>query len=268
MAASRSTFSRSGVRFSALATMIFGLGHVALGQDHTPDPYKPYNAAYESFVYPVYPTDGYYPNQSVLSGQTSMSRANQFQDFLDDLDGAGRSSQGGRRRGGLGTPYYEASRDAYDPKAGRGGSSSAARDDQFYSDRQARHDSYINYLRERDPKKRAELYREFTQGSSRLSRELSSVRNRPEPPFAKKSATNRPSTESGALRSTMTKRGVNSRLRGLDSPSARRGSDSKRESPTDILKRSKELESRRTTSPSPSGFKPRPTAPTSLTAPR
>lgn len=254
MAASHATFLRSGAGLSALATMVLGLCNVAKAQDHTPDPYKPYNAAYESFVYPVYPgSEGYYPNQGVLNGRTAMSRSNQFQDFLDDLDASDRPGEGGRRRGGLGIPYYEASRGVSDTRSRRADSPSATRDDQFYADQQARHDSYIKYLRERDPKKRAELYREYMQGSSRLSRELSSVRGRTESTSSKKASANRLSAEAGAGRSgAAVKKGASTKPRAKAAPSSGRGPAPKSETPSDILKRSKEMENKKTVTPSPS----------------
>src|SRR5712675_3774671 len=46
----------------------------ATAQDHTPDPYKPYNAGYDQFVYPTYPNGiGLVPNQNVLEGRSGYS---------------------------------------------------------------------------------------------------------------------------------------------------------------------------------------------------
>src|SRR3954447_12335725 len=78
-------------------------------QDHTGDPYKPYNSAYEQFVYPVYPSgSGYVPNQAVLEGRGGYSSANRLQEYLNGGD-AGLGDPGYRpRRTGPGVPYYSA----------------------------------------------------------------------------------------------------------------------------------------------------------------
>src|SRR3954468_15787375 len=66
-------------------------------QDHTADPYKPYNQQYEQFVYPTYPTGfGLTPNQNVLEGRSGYSGPNQFQRFLEAEGESGLEF--GRRR--------------------------------------------------------------------------------------------------------------------------------------------------------------------------
>src|SRR4051812_13477163 len=105
---------RRGPRPMVVAGLVglaaLGLAPGAWAQEHTADPYKPYNGAYEQFVYPTYPNGlGYVPNQGVLTGRSGTGRANQFQNFVDDLDGGGLGDEPGSapRRSGPGVPYYQ-----------------------------------------------------------------------------------------------------------------------------------------------------------------
>ncbi|WP_422926408.1 hypothetical protein [Singulisphaera sp. PoT] len=142
-----------------------------MAQDHTPDPYKPYNAQYDAFAFPSYPNpEGYMPNQSILQGRSGRRSANQYQSYLDELEAGGSST----RRSGVGVPYYDAYR-SYDSEYDRVSRPTKA-DDAFYREQQARRRKYFDYLRERDPKKRARLYREYTEESKRFSRDLLSPR--------------------------------------------------------------------------------------------
>src|SRR4051794_19320382 len=108
-------------------------------QDHTGDPYKPYNSAYEQFVYPVYPTGaGLLPNQAVLEGRGGYSSANRLQEYLNGGD-AGLGEPGySRRRTGPGVPYYSAhqqlQRERENPYQ--------AKDQEFYKDQQVRQDKF------------------------------------------------------------------------------------------------------------------------------
>lgn len=147
----------------------------AMAQDHTPDPYKPYNAAYDSFVYPTYPNSyGLVPNQGILQGRAGYSGANRFQDFIDGGDYG--DAPFSPRRTGPGVPYYSAYR-RYDRDYDRVYQPNKDVDETYYKDQQARHDKYLEYLREKDPRRRAELLREYTQQSQRVARDLAGSRN-------------------------------------------------------------------------------------------
>ena len=71
-----------------------------------------------------------------------------------------------RGRGGI-EPYYRAHRE-FDQAFNRVYSPNEAADKTYYKDQQARTEKYLEYLREADPKKRAELYREYNQQSLRV----------------------------------------------------------------------------------------------------
>lgn len=164
-----------------LGLAVLGWVSSARAQNQTPDPYMPYNSAYEAYVYPVYPNaTGYTPNQDVLEGPSGyMSRGgNRFDDFLGTSDGFLLGDEFGpqRRRTGPGVPYYSSYR-RYDRDYDRIYQPNAGVDQKYYQDRQQNHTKYLEYLRERDPAKRAQLYRQYTLQNQRVSRELAAPRS-------------------------------------------------------------------------------------------
>jgi hypothetical protein len=276
MIVSRPIVTRSAAVLGLVATM-FGLASPAWAQDHTADPYKPYNSGYEPYVYPTYPNnDGYVPNQGILQGYSGASRSNTFQDYLNDDEGDlfGRSA----RRLGPGDPYYRAYRQ-FDRDYDRVHKQSDA-DTAYYEDQQARQEKYLDYLRERDPKKRAQLYREYVQDSRRVSRDLAAGRSgfgrRVTPPTGGREAEGATGVDQ-RRRSLLDTPPDTTQRRGslIDGPGAatrpsssglgRRGSStssSRRESPTDILKRSERMDRERRVLPSPSSAIRRPSGST------
>ena len=159
-------FSLSPPSAAGLLALLVALAHgtIASAQGHTPDPYRPYNSMYEPFVMPTYPrADGYFPNQSRLTGRSGPARANQFQDFLDESR-LGADPSGLPRSSGAGVPYYRAHR-RFDPN-NRPNNSEA---DRLFRERQAERDAryfearkkYQEALNERDPQKRAQLTKEY-----------------------------------------------------------------------------------------------------------
>ncbi len=77
------------------------------------------------------------------------------------------------RRSGPGVPYYNAYRQnnqfqkSYTPTLGG---------EDYAKAQEARNEKYFQYLRERDPKKRAQLYREYQQDRGRIARDLAGSR--------------------------------------------------------------------------------------------
>lgn len=148
-------------------------GGVAMAQPHTPDPYKPLNNQYDSHVFPIAPDNPALPGQARLqrqSGYTGASRSNRLDQFLDEpVDGESDFTIGTRARsGGIGQPYYRAGRrpstgdQAYVPNR--------KADEKFYRSQDQRDDLFFKAIRERDPKKRAELMQQVERMSSRNSR--------------------------------------------------------------------------------------------------
>jgi len=100
-------------------------------------------------------------------------RANTFQSYLDGLDGGGSGSLFGaanRSRGGIGVPYYRAHRE-FDDAFDRIYTPNAVPDQAFRADQETRTKLYVDYLKESDPKKRAQLYRLYNQQSLRTARD-------------------------------------------------------------------------------------------------
>jgi hypothetical protein len=158
-----------------------GLSPTAQAQ-HTPDPYNivgEYNLGYESAMYPTYPNAaGYTPNQGMLQGRAGVSRANQFQSYLDGVlgFGGGREDFGfGSYRGGgtFAQPYYRAHRQ-FDEAFDRIYTPNAGPDQAFRAEQEARTKLYLDYLKESDPKKRAQLFRAYNEQSLRMARDSGS----------------------------------------------------------------------------------------------
>lgn len=174
----------------AVGLAALGLGAEALAQGHTPDPYNivgEYNRQYEPYMFSTTPNDeSAMPNQFRLDGRAGNRNANQFQSMLDNPDGepgAGNRSEGPRSLG-AGVPYYKANRllDAQTPR-GRGPNQYADRT--YLADQQGRNEKYFQALRETDPKKRAQLFREYHQDNLRSALSLSGGRNAPAPARAR-----------------------------------------------------------------------------------
>jgi hypothetical protein len=170
---------------------VLGLGVlVALGparsvraQGYTPDPYNgvgDYNIGYRDFLVPTYPNGyGVSPNQGVLSGRSGVTRANQFQSFIEGLEGVGQAPAEhdvpSTRGVGPGAPHFRANRQ-YDQVFNRIYTPNELADRTYLRDRQARDRKYFEYLRETDPTRRAQLYREYTQENLRSARDLAQPR--------------------------------------------------------------------------------------------
>src|SRR4051794_31160467 len=83
----RPKLSRHATVFGLGVLLAIGSSRPVRAQGHTPDPYNgvgEYNVNYLDYLYPMYPNGyGVTPNQSILSGRSGVSQANQFQTYLD-----------------------------------------------------------------------------------------------------------------------------------------------------------------------------------------
>ncbi len=175
MASNRSKISRVLAIAGLVGVALIGEAAPARGQ-HTADPYNPYNQEYDSYVYSQFPTSpGLLPNQVILDGRSSIRGANQFQSFMNRTDTFGAEDVYGPRRTGPGVPYYSAYR-RYDRDYDRYYQPNTSSNRAYFRDQQARQQKYLDYLKERDPKRRVQLYREYSQANLRASRDLSSRR--------------------------------------------------------------------------------------------
>jgi hypothetical protein len=150
----------------------------------TPDPYNivgEYNGQYAPFMYAIEPAPGgMFPNQARLQERAGYRSANRFQNYVESLDGSLPESDLPNlgRRSGAGTPYYRANRQ-YDRDFGRIYQPNEVADKSFYTDQDSRNSRYFEAMRERDPRKRAQLLREYNMENLRSARSLSTVRNAP-----------------------------------------------------------------------------------------
>ncbi len=164
--------SSSLLKHAALPLLLGVLSSTAAqAQGFGPDPFQPYNSQYAPFVTPVAPGPldyGYYngPGRGVRG-------ANQFQDYLETL----QTSAAGARAGGagVGVPYYASNR-AYDQEFGRVYQPNKNADQRFEDNQTSVNRLYFDYLREKDPKKRAEIFRSYNRARSRADRDLASPR--------------------------------------------------------------------------------------------
>jgi hypothetical protein len=255
--------------------LVLACTSISRAQGFGPDPFRPYNSQYDPFVFPVAPGPLDVGGNPFL-GRNGLRGANQFQNYLNELNADVRT--------GIGAPYYRANR-IYDKEFNRVYRPNEKADRSFEASQGAITDAYFKYLRESDPKKRAELFREYNQAQNRSARELASPRSAPPPnsPAPRRDA--RPGT-SGSTRGRSTglpspppplsiesgiSRGVPSRSRSTNSPDSLRigpappplgpsgdssGSSLDR-SPSDVLNRALRMERKRF------GSRPRSTAPLS-----
>ena len=96
-------------------------------------------------------------------------RANQFQQYLDDLQG-GAPGRNVTDRAGIGMPYYRSSVDPlYDPKETRQYEPNRNSNRTFEQAQKRVAERYFAYYSQRDPVKRAELLREYREARRRRS---------------------------------------------------------------------------------------------------
>jgi hypothetical protein len=124
----------------------------AHAQGFSPDPFKPFNSEYQQYAYPISPFAG---GPGAAAGM--MGRAdNQYQRYLKELEGADRALN---QRYGIGVPHWKLRSDAkLDKLAQQKRGMRRPKEDAATSISKR----YIAYFTEDDPKKRAELMRDFT----------------------------------------------------------------------------------------------------------
>ena len=181
------------------------------------DPYDPWNAMYRPFVFPNAPRQGSaIPNQSRIG---SMGPGNSTFGSSDPFDTS--SSNAGRSFGGRFTPYYLRSHRYTEPaesgsqgySIGRERSHVANADDRFFADQQNREKRFFEALRERDPKRRAELLRNINAETRAATRSSSSLRSQQRSALPE---SDEPANEADTIPAP----GVDPLMQGLDLPAA------------------------------------------------
>jgi hypothetical protein len=143
----------------ALAAALFAARPVA-AQPLSPDPYNPWTSMYTPFTYPMAPgSSPSIPNQARVGLLGPRGVGGEF-----SLDGANDNLFG---RGGNRRLYYNGD------DLGVGGAPELNADQKYYQDRLEREKRYFEAQREKDPKKRAALLRQWEAENRRANLNMS-----------------------------------------------------------------------------------------------
>ncbi len=243
------------------------------------DPFRPYNNQYDAYTYPMASPD-MVPSAGGVPRMGNRG-ANQYQGYLDELAGTSRQES---ERYGIGMPYYRAAVDpTFDPKGNREYRPNSKADRTYEQTQEVITRKYLAYFAEKDPKKRAELLRDYNRVRSNVSRAMSARRE--DPTRALEAATaddfgeRRSSTparrvdastatEDGKPRSSTARRSIrplpgDASTRGDTGlipppppliPGARSLGSSRRRRPSEVLDRSRRLNSGGDVQPNPGGL--------------
>jgi hypothetical protein len=171
-------FRQSGRRLAAVWVLLGVVGgNFAWAQGFGPDPFRPYNNQYDAFTYPIGPPAADAAASAAMM-RSGLRGANQFQNYLSEIQGLGRA---GTERYGQGLPYYRSVFDPrFDPNQRREYRPNSRTDASFEKVQQQLTAKYLAYFDEKDPKKRAQLLRDYQTLRRRTSRALSARRESPE----------------------------------------------------------------------------------------
>ncbi len=180
MSSQRGRRGRIGSRFLAAGFAIGLLAAVsgsAMAQPgFGPDPFWPYNSQYAPYARPVGPAEPMAGGR-MAGTPAAFQGANQFQDYLDNMQGsAGRNFSD---RATIGTPYYRSAVSPdFDPRGrgfGRQYQPNSGDANASYDTAQRRAaEKYFAYYSERDPARRRELMTEYREARRDASRALNS----------------------------------------------------------------------------------------------
>lgn len=178
------------------AILLASAGRDAVAQYATSIPFDTWSAAYDSYIYPVVPSNPSIPNGARYNAN-DLGAPNQFNSLMglgpSSMDagylnplGVGRGgptlAPGTRSRlgpytGGRYIPYWSVNR-LYDTDFGRTYTPNEKADAEYYSNRDRREELYAAAREERDPVKRAELLKQAEQATRDARRELGAARRR------------------------------------------------------------------------------------------
>jgi hypothetical protein len=174
MNSTRGTCLRSLLAGLSIAAAEAGTSTVR-AQGYGPDPFQPYNAQYEPFVYPLGPANPGAGQSAGANVRSGVRTANDWENYMNSLAGAGRA---GTERFGIGMPYY---RSAVDPRFDKEGKReyrpNRKADTAYVRTTELVAEKYLAYFAERDPARRAALLRDYSQTRRRMMRALSATRS-------------------------------------------------------------------------------------------
>jgi hypothetical protein len=163
------------LRFLILAVVALGALVVAPranAQGYGPDPFRPWNSQYDAYIFPIGPSG---PNAAngPAGVRSGLRGSNQFENYLSELQGADRSRV---EKYGIGMPYYRSAVDPRFLRPDREYVPNFKSSRSFEQTQQRITEKYVAYFSERDPKKRAQLFKDYTRAQAQVSRVLSSAR--------------------------------------------------------------------------------------------
>ncbi len=168
---------RLGPKILALCLLLtMGEGQAVWAQGFGPDPFRPYNSQYDAYTYPL-GGSGYDAAQAAAMMRSGLRGANQFENYLAEIQGLGRS---GTERYSQGLPYFRSSVDPnFDKDQKRDYRPNYNTERSFEATQQRLTAKYLAYFDEKDPKKRARLLREYQQFRRQTNRALTAHRESP-----------------------------------------------------------------------------------------
>ena len=216
------------------------------------DPFWPYNEQYAPYITPMGPAEPAAGGRGVIMPQAGVRGANQFQQYLEGLQGAGRNTTD---RAGIGMPYYRSAVDPlYDPRGTRQYRPNARSNETFERAQQRVADRYFAYYSERDPAKRTRLLREYraarrdadqaTSGRERSPSRVPGASSEPEAgvrPAARSDSAAARTDASDRATARPGRFGAAPAVPGVGS-SRYSGSTLRRTTPTDVLNRSRAMD--------------------------
>ncbi len=147
----------------------------AWAQGFGPDPFRPYNNQFDPYVYPIGPGG---PGAGGSAGaNTPMRGQNQYQDYLNEISGAGRQRS---ERYGIGLPYYRSSVDPqYHRNRNRDYQPNRRTQESFEVAQQVIADKYLAAMSTKDPQKRKALFKDYERARQIQIRAMSARRASP-----------------------------------------------------------------------------------------
>ena len=155
------------VNMALVPLILLGIAAASRAQGMGADPFRPYNSQYDAFIFPIAPGPMDAGFRAARDTQ-GVRGANQFENYMNSLQGTGSHA-------GAGTPYYRANR-AYDREFNRDYRPNREADARFDTNQEMVTELYFKALREKDPQKRAEIFKDYSRARSRADRDLASPR--------------------------------------------------------------------------------------------
>jgi hypothetical protein len=155
------------------AAVVTARGPSAWAQGFGTDPFRPYNSQYDPYTVPLGPA---FPDaaQSAAALSRGIGGANQFQNYLNQVQGIARSEI---ERYGIGMPYYQRAVDPlYDREGKREYRPNRQSKPVFEDTQKLITEKYLAYFAERDPEKRVKLIRDYERTRRNVTRALSTNR--------------------------------------------------------------------------------------------